>query len=188
MATLLVIDMQNSFIFRHDQFPRYGSTIDAVKEEIMAAMKRKDFIIFVEFCVTSRSKEKFNKYPSRVSPTLSELTNLTINYLNKIFVFSNNISFRFLLNKIFVYKSACDGGAEVLSALKHFQIPKKNIRVCGVYTNACVRETVRTIAGTLENSTLNVVGKATTSSGGDDWQHNNGLELLKQMSDNIVVI
>ncbi len=172
MATLLVIDMQNSFIFRHDQFPRYGSTIDAVKEEIMAAMKRKDFIIFVEFCVTSRSKEKFNKYPSRVSPTLSELTNLTINYLNKIFV----------------YKSACDGGAEVLSALKHFQIPKKNIRVCGVYTNACVRETVRTIAGTLENSTLNVVGKATTSSGGDDWQHNNGLELLKQMSDNIVVI
>ncbi len=172
MATLLVIDMQQSFIFRHEQFPRYGATIDAVKVEIEAAKKRGDFIVFVEFCTESRRKEKFNKYPSRVAPTLQELTNLTINYFNKIFV----------------YKKSCDGGAEVLSALKHYQIPKRNIRVCGVYTNACVRETVRTIADGLEASTVSVVGHAVTSSGGDDWQHNNGLELLKQMSDNVVVI
>jgi len=170
--TLLVIDMQQSFIFRHEQFPRYGQTIDAVKEEIIAAKKREDFIVFVEFCTESRRKEKFNKYPSRIAPTLGELTNLTINYFNKIFV----------------YKKSCDGGAEVLSALKHYQIPKKNIRVCGVYTNACVRETVKTIADNLSGSTLSVIGNAVTSSGGDDWQHDNGIHLLKKMNDNVVVV
>lgn len=162
MATLIVIDMQSSFIFRENSFPNYGKTIDAVKEEILAAKKRNDYIVFVEYCYEARSRQKFNRFPSRNEPTMSELLDLVSNYSNKIFC----------------YKKLNDGGEEVVDALYYYNIPKTSLRVCGVYTNACVRATVQTISDKLPSSTIKVIRNATCAPGGDDWQKSEGILMM----------
>src|SRR5437868_4928422 len=108
MPTLIVVDMQESFIFRSDHFPIYNKTIDAVKKEIIDAMRRNDFIVFVEYCYESRSKGMFNRFTSRFEPSLKELTDLVANYPNKVFA----------------YKNENDGGEEVYEALYYYNISK----------------------------------------------------------------
>lgn len=168
MSTLVVVDMQQSFIFRHDQFPGYGKTIDAVKEEIIAAKNRNDYIVFVEYCYESRSRQMFNKFSSRYEPTMHELLDLVANYPNKVFC----------------YKKQNDGGEEVVEALYYYNIAKTSLRVCGVYTNACVRATVQTISEKLPSSFIKVIKDATCAPGGDDWQKDEGISMMNDL-DNV---
>ncbi len=171
MPTLIVVDMQSAFIFRDDNFPGYGKTIDAVKKEIVAAIKRNDYIVFVEYCYESRRKEMFNRFSSRFYPTMNEITDLVSNYPNKIFV----------------YKSSNDGGEEIVSALNYYRISRTHIRVCGVYTNACVRETVSTLSRELSSSMIKVIEEAVCAPGGCDWQQSGGIEMMKTL-DNVWVL
>jgi len=167
MPTLIIIDMQPDFIYRHEQFPGYGKTIDAVKEEIVAAKKRNDYIVFVEYCSESRStRGMFNRFPSKHAPTLPELLDLTANYPNKVFA----------------YKKTNDGGEEVVAALNYYAISKLHLRVCGVYTNACVRSTVSTISDELPNSSIKVIKGATCAPQGDAWHQGYGLSMMKDLS------
>ncbi len=168
MPTLVVVDMQDSFIFRNESFPGYGRTIDAVKQEILAAIKRNDYIVFVEYCYESRRKGMFNTFPSRFAPTMNELTDLVFSYPKKVFV----------------YKSTNDGGEEVVAALNYYGISRTHLRICGVYTNACVRETVSTLSTSLSSSMIKVIQEAVCAPGGCDWQQSGGIEMMKQL-DNV---
>lgn len=82
-----------------------------------------------------------------------------------------------------VIKSRNDGGKEVTDFLAKHHLPKMNMRVCGVNTDYCVRETVNGIKQALPGAYIHVVADAC----GSVWNHKYGLQQMKQVP-NVKVI
>jgi hypothetical protein len=82
-----------------------------------------------------------------------------------------------------VIKSRNDGGQEVTDFLTKHHLPKMNMRVCGVNTDYCVRETVDGIRRFLPTANLHVIADAC----GSTWDHKSGLRQMKQVP-NVKVI
>lgn len=124
---LVIIDMQEHFINRKAHQDHYPLVIDNTIKQIALAIRRDAPIFFVEYNCTARAKEKFSKKPSD-QPTLKELIDLTDGYDKRYFVYKKNLC----------------GGHELLEAFDNYKVDRGRIRVCGVYTTACVLSTVRT--------------------------------------------
>lgn len=87
-----------------------------------------------------------------------------------------------------IYKKNCDGGFEVINEL--LDIKPQHVRVCGVQTDVCVRETVRSMAKLfrytpkLRNKRIQVVGDACWVSYNNDqdgWAHSDALKELQDV-------
>ncbi|CAB4196762.1 Isochorismatase-like [uncultured Caudovirales phage] len=91
--------------------------------------------------------------------TSKRLTNLTINY-RKTYI---------------VTKYDDDGSPEILSLFKSNRLPK-NIKVCGVNTDACVLDTVCGLSNLkrFKSSKIEVISNAC----GSDYNHKNGLDQI----------
>lgn len=160
--TLLVIDMQSAFVSHHNE--AYSEAIKNTAREIKAARSRDEYIIFVEFFYSIvgfdnviEHRPFYSNRTNGQSPTLQELLDLVDGYDKKLFV----------------YKSATDGGTEVVQAIRENYIPAESIRVCGAYTAYCVSETVQTMALKLRDSRVKLVGDALASYAGKnypDWK------------------
>ncbi len=90
--------------------------IDAACEEVRRAMRFKYHIMFLEY--------------DGFGSTLGEIKRLTKGYDKKVTV----------------YKDDDDGGQNVLDAIFKYDIKANQIRTCGVNTDMCVHDTVRTIS------------------------------------------
>lgn len=158
--TLVVIDMQDRFIWRTSFFRSYNETIDKVKKLILAAIENNQHIIFVEFSVESfNTLGPFGKAPCKTHPTLKELTRLVEDYLHVTYV----------------YKTHRSGGVEILEAVKALNIPNEYYEVCGVYTSHCVRETVLEMSS-LMNGQIAVNGNAVVDYHADPDAQESGLQ------------
>lgn len=127
--TLLLIDLQDFYLrdertgkLKHDHF---SALIEASSLHIKEAMKKDNHIIFLEYSDQARHKT-YSLFPSSY-PTYQELISKTNDYDKRIFCFKNQMSGAFELSDLFNDK----------------KIPHANLKVCGVYTSACVFETVR---------------------------------------------
>lgn len=121
-------------------------TINNCKKQIRTAIKDRAAIIFVEF--------------NGFGPTLPELTKLTEKY---------NRSFH-------ITKSYDDGSRQLKNFLLTHRVSKKNLKFCGVNTNACVLSTVYGTHLKLRDSNLTVIADACNSTYG----HKSGLLDLKR--------
>lgn len=123
--------------------------------EIKKAMDSNATILFVEY--------------KNYGPTIPLLTKLTKGYRRKFVVL----------------KLHDGGGDEVVNFLTKQHLPKRNIRVCGVNTDACVEATVVGMNENLESSKIEVVADACDS----NWKagHRNGLRRLSQTHQNITL-
>lgn len=138
---LVIIDMQDTFLSA-DEGNYYSRCIKNVARQIKLAKRRGDHILVVEY--VHGPHKVINKKSCATAPTTSSLNNLLKNYKNKVYV----------------YKRDNDGGLEILQTLKSKKIPHKNVRVCGVYANYCVRETVTTMAEKMNTTKIHLVKNA----------------------------
>ena len=139
--TLIVIDCQ-------DYFLKNGIgdiVLPGVKKQIKDAIRRNDHIVFVEF--VDNAKSYYDKKSNRDDPTNYELLELVKGY-NKVH---------------FVYKNISDGGNRIVKVLRNKKLPRSNIKICGVYTEFCVKETAMTMAKILKKTSLYIIKSATTS-------------------------
>lgn len=124
--TLVVIDMQSYFIGDPVQ-DKYLSCLKKVGQEIISAKKRGSNIILVE-CDYHENKPASPRL-GKVScayPTVSVINRLVKGYDKYVYV----------------YKYGQDGSREIIDALAKKKIPRSNIRICGVYAEMCVKDTV----------------------------------------------
>lgn len=70
-----------------------------------------------------------------------------------------------------------DGSQEVINAINHHSLRYKTLKVCGVNTDACVRDTVRGLSQKLSASKIKILANACYS----DWNHQRGLEQMKSL-------
>jgi hypothetical protein len=119
-----------------------------VEKEILKAMDSKSSIIFVEY--------RFN------GPTIPSLVQLTDHY-NRVFI---------------VRKSNDDGSREVNKVIRDNRLPSRNIRICGVNTDYCVKSTVFGLSKKIKSAKLEVIAKACNSNG----DHTYGLDRMKEVS------
>lgn len=114
--TLVVIDMQPSFLEEYNVFELENLT-NTIKREIRSAMRLKCGIVFVEF----------NGFTS----TIPELKKLTNNYPLSSVCTKYDIS----------------GASELYDFFQnHEDYPYENLKVCGIYLEQCVKETVNGLA------------------------------------------
>jgi len=132
--------------------PEFKSAITKVvkttcQEEIQKAMNKRASVLFVEYYKCGR--------------TLRSLTQMTQNYDKKYFI----------------VKDDDDGSCEINTVIKHNRFPCKQIRVCGVNTDACVEQTVLSLASTNPNSKIEVVATGCFSEDGTVG-HKSGLRCM----------
>jgi nicotinamidase-related amidase len=127
--TLLLIDLQDFYLrdmvsgrLKRDHFKEL---IKSSSSHIKEAMAKDNHIIFLEYSDQARHKT-YSLFPSSY-PTIQELISETNDYDKRIFCFKKQMSGAFELSQLF----------------KEKKIPHANLKVCGVYTSACVFETVR---------------------------------------------
>lgn len=123
------------------QFIENANLIAEVGKEIKKAMSKKLPIIFVEFAGCGRTMYRIKK--------------LTANY-NKAFVVS---------------KHNTGGGHEVIRTITRRKLQYKTLKVCGVYTNYCVHDTVTGLSNLLPKSKIKLLSKACRST---SFKHNDG--------------
>jgi nicotinamidase-related amidase len=80
-----------------------------------------------------------------------------------------------------VAKHSNGGGFEVVEFLKQKHLPRMNLRVCGVNTDYCVKDTVSGINARLKRSNINIVADACDSRSGTTG-HKLGLSYMKKLS------
>lgn len=85
-----------------------------------------------------------------------------------------------------VKKSNDDGGYEIVSYLRRKRLPRGTIKVCGVNTNCCVKQTIRGIKEEMRyrEPTIQVVERACNSS--SNWGHREGIEDLELIGAEII--
>lgn len=167
---LVIIDMQNHFINRA-RHPHYPLVIDNTIKQIALAIRRKDPIIFVEFNVAARRDRQHGKEPSD-QPTLQELLDLTADYDQRYFVF----------------KDMPGGGKELHDAFKSYKIERNSVRVCGVYTNACVLSTIKQFVEHSTKTKVKVVRNAVSIGSSDPHWNKEALREILDVSPNISAI
>ena len=119
--------------------------------EIKKAIRDKSAILFVEY--------------SGYSPTIPLLTKIVedANYKRAYHVIKHNNN----------------GGREVTEFLNKHHLPKMNMRIAGVNTSYCVKETVVGIKHYLPNSNIKVIADACACGWGG---HKEALRYMKQLS------
>lgn len=176
--TLVIIDAQHFFFadpVDHmdgctNSKELYANCIDGIVEEINLAKRRGDYIIFVEWL--SNPNAVIGDQTNAFLPTHKDLLSLVSEY-NK---------------KCFVYKYREDGGNEVYQALIERKLPSKHIRIAGVYSGYCVKETTDTLAKKLPCSKIKIIKKATACYKNNKLNKNNALKDLAFKHTNISVI
>lgn len=161
-STLVVIDMQDRFVWRSSFFKSYGEAIEGVRKLILKAIKNNQHIIFVEFSYEAFAERgAYGKSPCSKWPTLQELTRLVDGYPHVTFV----------------YKAHQGGGAEIMEAVKALDIPNQRYEVCGVYTSHCVRATVLEMSSLMSGKIV-VNGNAVADYHGDPDAQEIGLQKM----------
>jgi hypothetical protein len=120
------------------------------EKEINKAIKNNCSIIFVEY---------FN-----CGKTIKKLTDLTKNYKKTYTVTKNND----------------DGSPEISCLFKSNRLPAKNIKVCGVNTDACVLDTVCGLSHSnrFSKSIIDVIANACDTS----YNHEQGLQQISRFA------
>lgn len=153
--TLVIIDMQDTFLW---PIETYKPVISHVIREIRLAKRRGDHILVVEFeTVLSNSGFIYDTVGCKSAPTHADLKKAIGTY-NKA---------------CFVFKRMVNGGREVHQTLLEKNIPHTNVRICGVYADACVRETVVDLSKRIPKSQIHLVknGIATCGNNIDNREH-----------------
>ena len=121
------------------------------EKEINKAIKNNCSIVFVEY---------FN-----CGKTIKQLTNLTKNYKKTYTVIKNDD----------------DGSPEISHLFKAHRLPAKNIKVCGVNTDACVLDTVCSLSYSdrFSKSIIDVIANACDAS----YNHGQGLQQISRFAD-----
>lgn len=126
-------------------------TQQACVREIEQAMKNRDAILFVEY--------------ANCGPTLPNLVDVVKKAKYK--------------RSYHVIKYDDDGGKEVIAFLKDRHLPRLNLRVVGVNTAYCVKQTVYGMKRNSKNSTISVIADACHSEWGVD-EHQQALASLRK--------
>ena len=131
----------------------YEEVIEGVIKEIEYAKKKNAWIMFVEFNGFGRTKSKILKHTKEYK------------------------------KKVKVIKKDQNGAFEIISKSKEKGIPIKNLRVCGVYTNDCVSDTVLGLSNKIDsNITVNILAC------GDDIEFPHGTPNFDGRSNKIKII
>lgn len=131
------------------QFPAAsGKTIiKNCKREIRKAMQEKASIIFLEYMGCGTTNDS--------------LLSLTDGY-----------------EQVWTQEKSSDDGSDVASSLIwKYSLSRTHIKVCGVNTDCCVKETVRGLISVFPKAEIDVIGDACNS----DWDHGYGLSSMKKM-------
>jgi nicotinamidase-related amidase len=131
-ACLVIIDMQPTFEASQEPW-----LIENVKREIRQAKKRKEPILLVRYHGGSQDRRKDWQIDPRLLRTIGTYT--------KVFP---------------VIKHRADGSQKIIGLLNRKRLPKKNIKVVGVNTDACVASTVNSLAERMPLSSIWVVADA----------------------------
>lgn len=123
--------------------------------EIKKAIRDKATILFVEYS------------PEHYGTSIPLLTNV-----------ANKAKYRKVYH---VAKHSDGGGEEVVEFLKQKHLPRLNLRVCGVNTDYCVKETVSGINAKLKHGNIHVVADACDSRGGVS-SHKHGLHSMRKLN------
>lgn len=78
-----------------------------------------------------------------------------------------------------VKKCECGGGFEISNFLKKKKFPFQKLKICGIQTNICVRQTVEQLLDICPQSKIEIVGDACYDV--SDGEHEYGLEQLKTL-------
>ena len=132
-VTLVVVDMQPGF---HDAIDR--ATLDAVERQIQLAVMRNWAIVLLE------------NEPWRNGPTYPQL----LRHLQ-------NERGQWTYKRAFMRVKATDSGAgQVIEACEDFCYPMQYFRVCGVYLDACVEQTVLGLLRGLPSASVRCIREA----------------------------
>lgn len=112
----LSIDLQPEFIAARNEYIK-----KIAQEEVKRAIRFNYGIVFLEY-----ASSKYSKF----SPTWPEIKELAAGYKNQVTVL----------------KKDDDGGSEVMDAAFAHKLKLNKVRVCGVNTDMCVHDTVRTLS------------------------------------------
>jgi len=107
-------------------------------------MKRRAPIVFVEFDSYTALIRPYARQPNEYKPTLSELRRLTNDY-NK---------------RYFAFKNTPDGSKSITKLFRKEKLSQSSIRICGVYTLACVISTLDGLLKSLPRSKFKVIRAA----------------------------
>ena len=147
-SILVVVDMQDEFL---EAFNFYNKQylVDNCAKLIKNCIENNDPVIFLEW------HDIFTDY---YGSTISELTSLIKNYYT-------------------AKKDRNDGSEKILNIVEHHMLKADIIKVCGIYTNYCVAETVTGLINKFCDSEVIVYADAcgTTSNG----SHLRGIDLMR---------
>lgn len=168
--TLVIIDMQDNFLCPVEA---YQSTISHTIKEIRLAKRRGDHILIVEFeSALSNSGFIHDTVGSKAVPTNADIKKAVGTYRKACFVF----------------KRMVNGGSEVYQTLLEKNIPHSHIRVCGVYADACVHETVVDLAKRIPKSQIHLVKNGVATCGNNLDRREEALKNMVWYSENIKVL
>lgn len=117
------------------------SVIKAAQEEVMRAIRFNYGIIFLEYGLAG------------FKPTMPEIKSLAKGYSNQITIL----------------KKDDDGGHEVLDGATTHKLKLNKVRVCGVNTDMCVHDTVRTLSSLSPKSEIIIRKDGCNSSKSNDF-------------------
>lgn len=130
---LVVVDMQPGMRLLAQDKRKKRSLINKICTLIQKAINDNSHIVLLEWI------EYGSTYP--------ELTRLLLRY-DKWTV---------------VYKEQWSGAYEIASRMRAYNIPSDIIKICGIYRDACVRETARELKIVFQNSKVEIIERASIS-------------------------
>lgn len=137
--TLVIVDMQEHFLQPKDT---YRNVLSHVVKEVRLAKRRGDYILVVEYESALRNQDIIHgSRGSEVVPTSTPIRQAIGQYAKVCYV----------------YKGDMDGGEEVYQTLIERKIPHSHVRICGVYAEWCVQETVLSLSHKIPKSRIHLV-------------------------------
>lgn len=167
--TLVIVDMQEHFLQPTDT---YRDVLSQVVKEVRLAKRRGDHILIVEYESALRNQNIIHgERGSEVVPTSAAIHQAIGKYTKACYV----------------YKREMSGGEEVYQTLKEKNIPHSHVRICGVYAEWCVQETVLDLRKKIPKSRIHLVRDGIASHFCDNSRKENA---IKDMTfyDNITVL